>query len=87
MIKAFTAAAARALMPEENKFEELVADAHKRIAEAAKAGLYEVSVSFSIGRYKYSDFNKVKDFLKKEGYEVLNPMMPFYFIINWKEQK
>ena len=87
MIKAFTAAAARALMPEENKFEELVSDAHKRIAEAAKAGLYEVPISFSIDRYEIPDFNRAKDFLEKEGYKVSCPMMPFYFIINWKEQK
>ena len=36
MAEKFTAEMARATTPDESKFEELVADCHKRIAAAAK---------------------------------------------------
>lgn len=87
MLGEFTAEMARATMPEDSKFEELVAYCHKRIAAAAAEGKYEVHCGFSIDRYNHSHFFQLKDFLKKEGYNVQQPLLSNYFIIDWREQK
>lgn len=87
MAEKFTAEMARATMPDESKFEELVADCHMRIAAAAAEGKYEVHCSFSIDRYNRSHFFQLKDFLKREGYNVQQPLLSNYFIIDWRGQK
>ena len=87
MAKKFTAEMARATMPDESKFEELVADCHKRIAMAAAEGKFEVHCSFSIDRYNRSHLFQLKDFLKREGYNVAQPLLTNYFIIDWRGQK
>ena len=87
MAKKFTAEMARATMPDESKFEELVADCHKRIAMAAAEGKFEVQCSFSIDRYNRSHLFQLKDFLKREGYNVAQPLLTNYFIIDWRGQK
>ena len=87
MAEKFTAEMARATMPDESKFEELVADCHKRIAAAAARGEYKVDCSFSIDHYNRSHFFQLKDFLKKEGYNVMQPLLSNYFIIDWRGQK
>ena len=87
MAEKFTAEMARAIMPDESKFEELVADCHKSISAAAAQGKYEVHCSFSIDRYNRSYFFQLKDFLKKEGYNVQQPLLSNYFIIDWRGQK
>lgn len=87
MAKEFTAVTARAIMPDISKFEELVADCHMRIGAAAVEGKYEVHCSFSIDRYNRSHFFQLKDFLRKEGYNVMQPLLSNYFIIDWREQE
>lgn len=87
MAEKFTAEMARATMPDESKFEELVANCHKRIAAAAAEGKYEVQCGFSIDRYNRSHFFQLKDFLKREGYNVQQPLLSNYFIIDWRGQK
>ena len=87
MAEKFTAKMARATMPDVSKFDELVADCHKRIAEAAAQGKYKVDCSFSIDRYDSSHFFQLKDFLGKEGYNVMQPLLSNYFIIDWRGQK
>lgn len=87
MTEKFTAEMARATMPDESKFEELVAKCHKRIAAAAAEGKYEVNCSFSIDRYNRSHFFQLKDFLEREGYNVAQPLLSNYFIIDWRGKK
>lgn len=87
MTEKFTAEMARATMPDELKFEELVTDCHIRIAEAAAQGKYEVHCGFFNDRYNHSHFVQLKDFLKKEGYIVTQPLLPNYFVIDWREWK
>jgi hypothetical protein len=84
MIGEFTAEMARATMPDVSKFEELVADCHMRIGAAAAKGKYEVHCGFPIDRYSHSHFSRLKDFLKKEGYNVQQPLLSNYFIIDWR---
>lgn len=90
MAEKFTAEMARAAMPDESKFEELVADCHTRIAAAAAEGKYEIHCSFSTDRYNRSHFFQLRDFLEKEeGYEVIltNGMKSVEFCINWRDDK
>lgn len=87
MAEKFTAEMARAAMPDESKFNELVADCHMRIAAAAAEGKFKVDCSFSFDRYNRSHFFQLKDFLKKEGYNVAQPLLTNYFIIDWRGQK
>lgn len=87
MTEKFTAEMARATMPDESKFEELVADCHTRIAAAAVKGEYEVHCGFSIDRYNRSHFFQLKDFLEREGYNVAQHLLSNYFIIDWRGKK
>jgi hypothetical protein len=86
MAREFTAETARAIMPDVSKFEELVADCHMRIGAAAAKGKYEVHCGFSIDRYNRSHFSQLEDFLKKEGYNVMRPLLSNYFIIDWRDK-
>lgn len=87
MAEKFTAEMARATMPDESKFEGLVAECHKKIAVAAAEGRYETHYGFSTDRYNRSHFFRLRDFLKKEGYNVYQSLLYNYFIIDWREQK
>lgn len=87
MAEKFTAEMARATMPDTSKFEELVKDCHAQIAAAAAEGKYVVYTSFSDDHYSRSQFFQLKDFLRKEGYEVAQPLLANYFIIDWRENK
>ena len=82
----FTAAQARALMPDRS--DEMIERIHADIREAALAGKTGVTTTFR------SEFNnnggayKVKDFLEKdEGYSVILSVMAtsFSFCINWRK--
>lgn len=81
----FTAAHVRELMP--NRFNEMIEQIHNYIRDMAVNGESTATVTFS------SDFNveglsfKVKDFLEKEGYEIIltNGMKSIEFCINWRE--
>ena len=51
MIKAFTATAARKLTNEDEKLRKLIEEIHSQIYKAAKKGLYEIDLIFSMDAY------------------------------------
>lgn len=84
----FTAAQARALMPD--RFDEMVEQIHTDIREAALVGKTGVTITFRSGFNNNGGAYKVKDFLEKdEGYSVILSVMAtsFSFCINWRESK
>ena len=81
----FTAAQARELMP--SRFNVMIERIHNHIRNMAVNGGSLVTVIFS-GDYNVGNlFFKVKDFLEKEGYEVIliNKMKSAEFHISWCE--
>lgn len=83
----FTAAQARELMP--SRFNVMIERIHNHIRNMAVSGGSLVTVIFS-GDYNIGDlFFKVKDFLEKEGYEVIliNKMKNVEFHISWCESE
>lgn len=85
MIKAFTAATARRLVNEDEKLRKLIEEIHSQIYKAAKKGLYEIDLSFSMDAYDRQIHRKAKDFLEKEGYHVAMPMPYGFMLIDWRE--
>lgn len=83
----FTAAQARELMP--SRFNVMIERIHNHICNMAVNGGSLVTVIFS-GDYNVGNlFFKVKDFLEKEGYEVIlfNKMKSVEFHISWCESE
>ena len=86
MVESFTAAQARAMMPD--RFDEMVERIHADIREAALAGKTGITTTFRSEFNNNGDAYKVKDFLEKdEGYNVILSVMAtsFSFCINWRE--
>ena len=86
MIESFTAAQARAMMPDRS--DEMIERIHADIREAALAGKTGVTITFRSEFNNNGDAYKVKDFLEKdEGYSVILSVMAtsFSFCINWRE--
>ena len=82
----FTAAQARALMP--NRFNEIVERVHTDIREAALEGKTSVTITFRSEFNNCGEAFKVKDFLEKdEGYSVILSVMTtsFSFCVNWRQ--
>ena len=82
----FTAAQARAMMPDRS--DEMIERIHADIREAALAGKTGVTITFRSEFNNNGDAYKVKDFLEKdEGYSVILSVMAtsFSFCINWRE--
>ena len=82
----FTAAQARALMP--NRFNEIVERVHTDIREAAQEGETGITVTFRSEFNNCGEAYKVKDFLEKdEGYGVILAVKTtsFSFCVNWRE--
>lgn len=87
MAEKFTAAQARELMP--SRFNVMIEQIHNHIRDIAINGGSVVTVTFS-SDYSVGDLSfKVKDFLEKEGYEVIltNRMKSVEFCINWRDDK
>ena len=83
----FTAAQARELMS--SRFNVMIERIHNHIRNMAVSGGSLVTVIFS-GDYNIGNlFFKVKDFLEKEGYEVIliNKMKSVEFHISWCESE
>lgn len=83
----FTAAQARELMP--SRFNVMIERIHNHIRNMAVGGGSLVTVIFS-GDYNVGNLLfKVKDFLEKEGYEVIlfNKMKSVEFHISWCESE
>ena len=75
---------------EDEKLKKLIEEIHSQIYKAAKKGLYEIDLSFSMDAYDRQIYRKAKDFLEKEeGYEVIltNGMKSVEFCINWRDDK
>ena len=82
----FTAAQARAMMPD--KIKEIVERVHANIREAALEGKNSVTVTFRSEFNNCGEAFRVKNFLEKdEGYGVILSVMEtsFSFCINWRE--
>lgn len=82
----FTAAQARALMPD--RFKEIIEQVHTDIREAAIEGKTGVTITFRSEFNNCGEACKVKDFLEKdEGYSVILSVMAtsFSLCINWRE--
>lgn len=81
----FTAAQARALMP--NRIKDMVETIHKHIRTAAEDGLIEVSVTFNTNYNVNGIPWKVLRFLEEEGFHVIlsNGMNSIDYKIDWRE--
>lgn len=81
----FTAAQARALMP--NRIKDMVETIHKHIRTAAENGLIEVSVTFNTNYNVNGIPWKVLRFLEEEGFYVIlsDGMNSIDYKIDWRE--
>lgn len=81
----FTAAQARAMMP--NRIKDMVETIHKHIRTAAENGLIEVSVTFNTNYNVNGIPWKVLRFLEEEGFHVIlsNGMNSIDYKIDWRE--
>lgn len=81
----FTAAQARALMP--NRIKDMVETIHKHIRTAAENGLIEVSVTFNTNYNVNGIPWKVLRFLEEEGFHVIlsNGMNSIDYKVDWRE--
>ena len=86
-METFTAAQARALMPD--RIKDMVETIHKHIRTAAENGLIEVRVSFNTKCNVNGIPWKVLRFLEQEGYEVIltNGMDSVDYIVSWRESE
>ena len=84
-METFTAAQARALMPD--TFKDMIETIHKHIRTAAENSLIEVRVSFDTKCNVNGIPWKVLRFLEQEGYEVCltNGMDSVDYIVSWRE--
>lgn len=81
----FTAAQARALMPD--RIKDMVEIIHKHIRTAAENGLIEVNVTFNTKCNVNGIPWKVLRFLEEEGFHVIlsNGMNSVDYKIDWRE--
>lgn len=81
----FTAAQARALMP--NRIKDMVETIHNHIRTAAEDGLIEVSVTFNTNYNVNGIPWKVLRFLEEEGFHVIlsNGMNSIDYKVDWRE--
>ena len=81
----FTAAQARAMMP--NRIKDMVETIHKHIRTAAENGLIEVSVTFNTNYNVNGIPWKVLRFLEEEGFHVIlsNGMNSIDYKVDWRE--
>ena len=85
MIESFTAAQARAMMPD--RTAEMVEIAHNHIRQAAQNDRYNVTVTYNNEPGFKNAYERVRGILKEEGYGVSGAEMQTYlsFIISWRE--
>ena len=85
MIESFTAAQARAMMPD--RTAEMVEIAHSHIRQAAQNDRYNVTVTYNNEPGFKNAYERVRGILKEEGYGVSGAEMRtcLSFTISWRE--
>ena len=81
----FTAAQARAMMPD--RTAEMIEIAHNHIRQAAQNDRYNVTVTYNNAPGFKNAYEKVRGILKEEGYGVCGVEMQTYisFTISWRQ--